>query len=76
MTDKLRKCPDCGGEAKLFYHKGMYVARCTNAECGLNGMMHPDAKTAIAAWNVSSRLRKQKKKPNRTIRLGRAGRTG
>lgn len=49
MTDKLKPCPFCGGEADTEWHHGYWGVRCTScyAEVTADGM-----NDAIEAWNT------------------------
>ena len=48
MTDKLKKCPFCGGEADTEWHHGYFGVRCNGcgAEVTADGM-----NDAIYKWN-------------------------
>lgn len=51
MTDKIKSCPFCGGEAeKEWGIPSIYWVRCT--ECGAEGGQYPSFKEAIEAWNT------------------------
>lgn len=49
MTDKLKPCPFCGGEADTEWHHGYYGVRCEScyAEVTADGM-----NDTIEAWNT------------------------
>ena len=49
MTDKLKSCPFCGGEADTEWHHGYWGVRCNNcyAEVTADGM-----NDAINLWNT------------------------
>lgn len=51
MTDKLRECPFCGGEA-FEYYSGSQLEFCEVVckECGCRSKRNTEAE-AIAAWN-------------------------
>ena len=65
MTDKLKPCPFCGGEALLhdeeYKECGIYWVGCFNADC----KMHPvtadytHEESAVAAWNGMTAQAKQ-----------------
>lgn len=49
MTDKLKRCPLCGGEAETEWHHGYWGVRCQScyAEVTADGM-----NDAIEVWNT------------------------
>ena len=51
MSDKLKPCPFCGGEAKFFEDKGyqIYSVTCTECDAGTNA--YGIEQDAIDAWN-------------------------
>lgn len=51
MSDKLKPCPFCGGEAKLFEDKDyqIYSVTCTECDAGTNA--YGIEQDAIEAWN-------------------------
>ena len=67
MTEEIKPCPFCGGEAELdFAHKNFvytdddgiaretgffYTVKCINAVCGCAIGTYSDAEMAIEAWN-------------------------
>ena len=56
MTDRLKPCPFCGGEAMALQNdEGYYYAGCKNAGCRgyvfYTFMHHPSEERAITAWN-------------------------
>ena len=59
MTDKLKHCPFCGGEAELFEIKGVgndmlaYMVGCTESNCEIRPSVQkePDKEGTIKLWN-------------------------
>ena len=56
MSDKLKPCPFCGGEAELVEHnEGLvfYFVRCKNENCfaGAADVRHFSKETLVEAWN-------------------------
>ncbi len=51
MTEKLKPCPFCGGEAVLISNKEeqLYSVECKNCDCGTCD--HLGAEIAVEAWN-------------------------
>lgn len=51
MSDKLKPCPFCGGEAKFFEDKDyqIYSVTCTECDAGTNA--YGIEQDAIIAWN-------------------------
>lgn len=53
--DKLKKCPFCGGEAKLYdsVEFGSFIY-CTNSDCDIHPMTGNDTETeeVIKIWNT------------------------
>lgn len=52
--EKLKPCPFCGGEAKVFgnYDDSDYHVNCTNDECGCYWVNYYKTKEeAVEAWN-------------------------
>ena len=55
MTDKLKPCPFCGGEAeKQWGMMAIYWVECT--DCGAEGSQHGSLEEAIAAWNTRNSM--------------------
>lgn len=48
--DKLRSCPFCGGEARIYYDDGCSKVDCCNEECSANCWVSTQEE-AITAWN-------------------------
>lgn len=63
MSNLLKRCPFCGGEAQSFHldkskgepenWPGTYIVKCINRSCGVMPQTHPRLTEgdAIAAWN-------------------------
>ena len=52
MTDKLRECPFCGGEAFEYYSGSQFeICEVVCKECGCRSKRKTEAE-AIAAWNT------------------------
>ena len=50
MTEELKHCPECGGEAQIVEPvEGMFIACCT--KCGFNYRTFADKEIAISNWN-------------------------
>ena len=49
MTEILKKCPFCGGEAKCIEYYGLYHVVC--CDCYTTGRDCPSIETACKAWN-------------------------
>ena len=49
MTEELKRCPFCGGEAKCIEFYGLYHVICCN--CHIAGKDCPSIETACKAWN-------------------------
>ena len=54
MTEVLKPCPFCGGEAELRDPHGAFsrLAAVFCNDCEIRGQLQVDAETAIAAWNT------------------------
>lgn len=53
MTEKLRTCPFCGGEAKLETYGGTACAVvCQSCHCGTPTMSLADGMAAVSRWNL------------------------
>lgn len=56
VSEELKPCPFCGGEAALTCHDNHYVAQCMNDMCGVSAyteLRYPQsAESAAAAWNT------------------------
>ena len=53
MSDDLKPCPFCGGEAELCGMVGTRYIRCTS--CGCDGPIFQDTKKeAVESWNTRS----------------------
>ncbi len=66
MSDELKPCPFCGGEAKLEDHRLIWVVKCNGCEVAMLGERAPEIGddedeyltdfdfikgTAVTAWN-------------------------
>ena len=49
MTENLKRCPFCGGEAKCIEYYGLYHVVC--CDCYATGRDCPSIETACKAWN-------------------------
>ena len=49
MTEELKRCPFCGGEAKCIEYYGLYHVVCY--DCYTTGRDCPSIETACKAWN-------------------------
>ena len=49
MTENLKRCPFCGGEAKCIEYYGVYHVVC--CDCYTTGRDCPSIETACKAWN-------------------------
>ena len=49
MTENLKRCPFCGGEAKCIEYYGLYHVVC--CYCYTTGRDCPSIETACKAWN-------------------------
>ena len=49
MTETLKKCPFCGGEAKCIEYYGLHHVVC--CDCYTTGRDCPSIETACKAWN-------------------------
>ena len=49
MTEELKRCPFCGGEAKCIEYYGLYHVVC--CDCYTTGRDCPSIETACKAWN-------------------------
>lgn len=49
MTENLKRCPFCGGEAKCIEFYGLYHVICCN--CHIAGKDCPRRESAVSAWN-------------------------
>ena len=49
MTEKLKTCPFCGGEAKCIEFYGLYHVICCN--CHIAGKDCSTRESAVSAWN-------------------------
>ena len=49
MTENLKRCPFCGGEAKCIEYYGLYHVVC--CDCYTTGRDCPSIETACKAWN-------------------------
>ena len=52
MTENLKRCPFCGGEAKCIEYYGLYHVVC--CDCYTTGRDCPSIETACKAWNSRS----------------------
>ena len=50
MTENLKRCPFCGGEAKCIEYYGLYHVVC--CDCYTTGRDCPSIETACKAWNA------------------------
>lgn len=50
MTEQLKTCPFCGGEAKCIEFYGLYHVICCN--CHIAGKDCPTRESAVSAWNT------------------------
>ena len=50
MTEELKHCPFCGGEAKCIEYHGLYHVVC--CDCYTTGRDCPSIETACKAWNA------------------------
>ena len=50
MTEELKRCPFCGGEAKCIEYYGLYHVVC--CDCYTTGRDCPSIETACKAWNA------------------------
>lgn len=50
MTEELKPCPFCGGEAKCIEFYGLYHVICCN--CNIAGKDCPRRESAVSAWNA------------------------
>lgn len=48
---ELKRCPFCGGNAKLVEDNGCYKVFCLGAECSANSGWWSKKKDAVEAWN-------------------------
>lgn len=57
MSEELRPCPFCGGEAEIVRNSsGSYFARCTNRQCAAKTRLyHENENGARQAWNRRAR---------------------
>jgi len=51
MNDELKRCPFCGGEAKLCEVNSNHWVNCVNLECDGATICCRNKEEAIAAWN-------------------------
>lgn len=51
MTDRIKKCPFCGGKAGVYYDYNKW-ARVQCKECGINTLFSFAEKEAIKQWNT------------------------
>ena len=49
MTENLKRCPFCGGEAKCIEYYGLYHVVC--CDCYTTGRDCPSIETACKSWN-------------------------
>ena len=49
MTEELKRCPFCGGEAKCIEFYGLYHVIC--CDCHIAGKDCPRRESAVSAWN-------------------------
>ncbi len=49
MSEKLKRCPFCGGEAKLRHYRLAHAVWCNTCRCGTADEGTPHK--AIVAWN-------------------------
>ena len=50
MTEELKRCPFCGGEAKCIEFYGLYHVICCN--CHIAGKDCSTRESAVSAWNT------------------------
>ena len=50
MTENLKRCPFCGGEAKCIEFYGLYHVICCN--CYVAGKDCSTRESAVSAWNT------------------------
>ena len=50
MTENLKRCPFCGGEAKCIEFYGLYHVIC--CDCHIAGKDCPRRESAVSAWNA------------------------
>ena len=50
MSEILKRCPFCGGEAKCIEFYGLYHVICCN--CHIAGKDCPTRESAVSAWNT------------------------
>ena len=55
MCKELKKCPFCGGKARLTYDtygsRYVYYVQCDNVSCGIVTWIHTTEEEAVEAWN-------------------------
>ena len=51
MSEKLKPCPFCGSEAKLFEVCGLYIVKCKNPRCGIKHEAFRKGEV-ISMWNT------------------------
>ena len=49
--EQLKKCPFCGGEAKLYGYTAFWVC-CENEECNVDSDVYESREKAITTWNT------------------------
>ena len=50
MSEELKRCPFCGGEAELMNDDGLYWVRC-KGNCCCYTLQLPRVETVIRRWN-------------------------
>ena len=54
MMSKLKRCPFCGGKARLTYNRyGSHYVQCDNVSCGIKPVtwIYTTEEEAVEAWN-------------------------
>lgn len=52
MCKELKRCPFCGGKARLTYNTyGSHYVQCDSVSCGIVTWIHTTEEEAVEAWN-------------------------